>query len=119
MCAGFERGTISTIRFRAKTTGLEQSLLVARLVGSARFAAANTSAGAPSLICAASAFEPPNEYLTEGSIFGNAFASEDAAKTVAFGAAVRAEAPAIRTMAAGTSAHRSRFTSPAPSRTSP
>jgi hypothetical protein len=61
MCAGFDRGTISAIAFRAKTTGVEQSLLLWRLVGSVMFAEAKTSAGAPSLICAASAFEPANE----------------------------------------------------------
>ena len=42
-------------------------------------AEAKTSAGAPCLICAASAFEPPNEYFCGGSIFGKTSVSEAAA----------------------------------------
>ena len=43
------------------------------------FAEANTSAGAPSVIWAASVFEPPNEYFCDGSISGNTSVSEAAA----------------------------------------
>src|ERR671923_2654330 len=116
MCRGFERGTISTIAFRAKAAGFAHSLSLLRLVGSAMFAEANTSAGAPSLICAARALEPANENLAERSILGNALVSEEAAKTV------RSELPAVgwaeappTAVASSTSAPRARFTGPAPS----
>jgi hypothetical protein len=42
-------------------------------------AEANTSAGAPCWICVASAFEPPNDYFSCGSIAGNTLASDAAA----------------------------------------
>ena len=43
------------------------------------FAEAKTSAGAPCWICAASAFEPPKEYFSFGSIAGNTSVSDAAA----------------------------------------
>ena len=43
------------------------------------FAEANTSAGAPCVICVASVFEPPNEYFSCGSIAGNTSVSDAAA----------------------------------------
>ena len=43
------------------------------------FAEANTSAGAPCVICAASVFEPPNEYFGPASIFGKTSVSDAAA----------------------------------------
>ena len=44
-----------------KTIGCEQRFRVNSCAGSVVFAEAKTSAGAPCVICAASAFEPPNE----------------------------------------------------------
>ena len=43
---------------------------------------ANTSAGAPFVICVASAFEPAKLYVAVGSIFGNTSVSDAAAYTV-------------------------------------
>ena len=43
------------------------------------FADAKTSAGAPCVICAASMFEPANEYFGPESIAGNTFVSDAAA----------------------------------------
>jgi hypothetical protein len=43
------------------------------------FAEANTSAGAPWMICAASVFEPPNWYLGDESILGKTSVSDAAA----------------------------------------
>ena len=43
------------------------------------FAEAKTSAGAPCVICAASVFEPPNEYFSDESIAGKTSVSEAAA----------------------------------------
>ncbi len=77
--AGFAVGTTITSVLRVNTTGCEQSPLLKSCVGRVRFADANTSAGAPSAIFAASAFEPPNEYFCDGSIFGNTSVSEAAA----------------------------------------
>ena len=61
MFAGFALGTITTSLFRVKTTGFEQSLASLSCRGRVMFAEAKTSAGAPCLICAARAFEPPKE----------------------------------------------------------
>ena len=54
-------------------------LLLVELVGSVMFAEAKTSAGAPFLICVASVFEPPNEYVSFGAIAGKTSVSDDAA----------------------------------------
>ena len=62
-----------------KTTGFEQKPSLYRAFGSVMFAEANTSAGAPLRICAASAFEPANENFAPGSIFGNTSVSDAAA----------------------------------------
>ena len=43
------------------------------------FAEAKTSAGAPCSICVASVFDPANEYVSCGAIFGKTFVSDDAA----------------------------------------
>ncbi len=77
--AGFDFGTTITSVFRVKTTGFEQSPFASSWFGSVMFAEANTSAGAPCWICAASVFEPPNEYFGAGSIFGKTSVSEAAA----------------------------------------
>src|SRR5713101_7671797 len=82
MCAGFELGTTITSLLRAKATGFEQSPSWKSFLGSVMLAEANTSAGAPCSICAASAFEPPKEYFSFLSIAGKAFVSEAAAYTV-------------------------------------
>src|ERR1044071_6372293 len=82
MFAGFAFGTTITSRFRVKTTGFEQSPFAYSWAGSVVLAAANTSAGGPRVICAASAFDPPNEYRCDGSSFGKASVNDDAAYTV-------------------------------------
>jgi hypothetical protein len=65
------------------------------------FAEANTSAGAPSLIWAASASEPANEYCGLLSILGNTSVSDAAARTliVAFGPRGAAEVEPIASSA--------------------
>ena len=82
MFAGFDFGTTITSVLRVKTTGFEQRPFAIELRGNVVFAEANTSAGAPSVIWAASAFEPPNEYFCARSIFGKASVSDAAAYTV-------------------------------------
>ena len=79
MPAGFDFGTIRTSAFRVKTTGCEQRPFWKSCCGRVVFAEANTSAGAPSWICAASVFEPPNEYFGVESIFGKTSVSDAAA----------------------------------------
>ena len=54
-------GTTITSAFRVNTTGDAHSLSAWSSAGSAVFADAKTSAGAPCWICAASMFDPPNE----------------------------------------------------------
>src|SRR5215475_1322317 len=97
MFAGFERGTITTSVFRVKTTGFEQKWSLYSASGRVMFAEAKTSAGAPCLICAASALEPPNEKRAFGAIFGNASVSDAAAYTVGWVASVLAAAVAATT----------------------
>ena len=58
--AGFAFGTTTTSVLRVNTTGFEHSPFEKSCCGSVVFADANTSAGAPCVICAASVFEPPN-----------------------------------------------------------
>ena len=58
------------------------------------FAEANTSAGAPCWICAASAFEPPKSTSRELSIAGKTLVSDAAAYTVICGCAAEPRAPA-------------------------
>src|SRR6476620_9715477 len=82
MLAGFELGTTITSVFRVKTTGFEHRPDWKSWIGRVMLAEANTSAGAPCWICAASAFEPPKEYFSVLSIVGKTFVSEEAAKTV-------------------------------------
>ena len=79
MLAGFDFGTITVSLFLVNTTGFEQSLSLYSCSGRVMFAEAKTSAGAPSRICAASVFEPANEYFAPGAIFGSASVSEAAA----------------------------------------
>jgi hypothetical protein len=83
MWAGFDRGTTITSWLRVKTTGFEQRPSAYSPLGSVMLADAKTSAGAPSRICAASVFDPPNEYRGPESIFGNTSVSDAAAYTVA------------------------------------
>src|SRR5215471_18481094 len=94
MWAGLLFGTTITSLFRVKTIGLEQRLFWKSWSGSAMLAEANTSAGAPWVIWAASAFEPPNEYFSFGSIAGKTLVSEAAAKTVICVCAADAGPPA-------------------------
>src|SRR6478752_343985 len=82
MLAGFDLGTTITSVFRVKTTGFEHRPDWKSWMGSVMLAEANTSAGAPCLICAASAFDPPKEYFSVLSIAGNTLVSEAAAYTV-------------------------------------
>ena len=79
MCAEFDFGTTITSVLRVKTTGFEHSPCEWSCLGSVMLAEAKTSAGAPCAICAASVFEPPNEYFSLESIAGKAFVSEAAA----------------------------------------
>ena len=79
MPAGFDFGTTITSVLRVNTTGFEQSPFAYSWFGSVMFAEAKTSAGAPCWICAASVFEPPNEYCGDGSIFGKTSVSDAAA----------------------------------------
>ena len=79
MSAGFAVGTTITSVLRVKTTGFEQSPAWKSCVGSVMLAEANTSAGAPCWICAASVFEPPKEYFSVLSIAGKTSVSEAAA----------------------------------------
>ena len=72
-------GTTITSVLRLKTFGFEQSPRAWSRSGSVVFAEAKTSAGAPCWICAASVFDPPNEYLGSGSILGKTGVSEAAA----------------------------------------
>src|SRR5689334_20793485 len=98
MRAGFDFGTTMTRALRVKVTGLSTIPCAWSCAGMLVFAEAKTSAGAPFVICVASAFEPANEYFGERSIAGKASVSEAAAKTVIRTserdcAAVFAEAP--------------------------
>src|SRR4029077_10085956 len=79
MPAGFDFGTTTTSVLRVKTTGWEQSPRENSCAGRVVFAEAKTSAGAPSVIWAASAFEPPNEYFCVESICGKTSVSDAAA----------------------------------------
>ena len=79
MLFGFDLGTTTTSVFRVKTTGLEHRPFANSWFGSVMFAEAKTSAGAPCVICAASAFDPPNWYFGVESIFGKTSVSEAAA----------------------------------------
>src|SRR5436189_2486120 len=80
--AGFDFGATMTSVFRVNTTGAEQRFFVWSCAGSVMFADAKRSAGAPCWICAASVFDPPNEYRAVRSICGNTFVSDAAAYTV-------------------------------------
>src|ERR1700751_3359247 len=82
MLAGFDLGTTITSVLRVKTTGFEHRPFRKSWVGSVMWADANTSAGAPCVICAARVFEPPKEYFSLLSIAGKTFVSEAAAYTV-------------------------------------
>ena len=79
MPAGFEVGTTSTSRLRVKTTGFCTRPFAKSWSGIVVFAEANTSAGAPCVICAASVLEAPNEYFGPESICGKTSVSDDAA----------------------------------------
>ncbi len=79
MPAGFDVGTTSTSRLRVNTTGFCTSPPANSWAGIVVLAEANTSAGAPWVICAASVLEAPNEYLGPGSIFGKTSVNEAAA----------------------------------------
>ncbi len=72
-------GTTITSLLRVKTTGFEQRSSWKSSVGSVMLAEANTSAGAPCLICAARAFEPAKEYFWCGAMAGKTSVSEAAA----------------------------------------
>src|ERR1700688_1458315 len=82
MLAGLAFGTTITSVLRVKLTGCATTPFAYNWAGIVVFAEANTSAGAPSVICAASVFDPPKEYFGPGSIAGNTFVSDDAAYTV-------------------------------------
>src|ERR1700751_3200848 len=82
MLAGFDLGTTITSVLRVKTTGFEHRPFWKSWVGSVMLADANTSAGAPWVICAARVFEPPKEYFSRLSIAGKTLVSEAAAYTV-------------------------------------
>ena len=65
-----------------KTTGFCTSPFANSCAGIVVFADANTSAGAPSVIWAASVFDAANEYFGPASIFGKTSVSDAAAYTV-------------------------------------
>src|SRR5581483_2692690 len=100
--AGFDFGTTITSVLRVKTTGFSTTPCAKSCAGSVVFADAKTSAGAPFVICVASAFEPANEYVLLLSIAGKTSVSDAAAYTVtpAFALEELAEAPAAHTSAA-------------------
>ena len=79
MPAGFEVGTTSTSRLRVNTTGFWTSPFANSWSGIVVFAEANTSAGAPCVICAASVLDAPNEYFGPASICGKTSVSDAAA----------------------------------------
>ena len=79
MPAGFDVGTTSTSRLRVKTTGFCTSPFANSCAGIVVFAEANTSAGAPRVICAASVFDAANEYFGPESIFGKTSVNDAAA----------------------------------------
>ena len=79
MCFRFLRGTIRTSALRVNTAGFEQKPSPYSPSGIFMFAEANTSAGAPCRICAASAFEPAKEKCACGAIAGKASVSDAAA----------------------------------------
>jgi hypothetical protein len=81
MRAGFAFGTMSTSALRVNTTGFVHRPFACSRLGSVVFADAKTSAGAPCWICAASVFEPPNEYVGADAICGKTFVSDAAANT--------------------------------------
>src|SRR5689334_16300114 len=80
--AGFDFGTTITSVFQVKTTGFSTTPFAKSCAGSVVFADAKTSAGAPFVICVASAFDPANEYVLLLSIAGKTSVSEAAAYTV-------------------------------------
>ena len=61
------------------TTGFSTSFFAKSWSGMVVFADAKTSAGAPCVICAASALEAPNEYFGPESIRGKTSVSDAAA----------------------------------------
>jgi len=61
MCAGFDFGTIRMSALRVNTTGFSTIPSPYSFCGSAVFAEAKTSAGAPCSIWVASMFEPPKK----------------------------------------------------------
>ena len=79
MPAGFEVGTTSTSRLRVNTTGFCTSFFAKSCAGIVVFAEANTSAGAPCVICAARVLDAPKEYFGPESIFGKTSVSDAAA----------------------------------------
>ena len=79
MPAGFEVGTTSTSRLRVNTTGFCTSCFANSCAGIVVFAEANTSAGAPCVICAARVLDAPKEYFGPESIFGKTSVSDAAA----------------------------------------
>ena len=76
--------------FRVNTTGFSTRPCSYSCSGSFVFAEAKTSAGAPCWICAASMFEPENEYRSCDAICGKTFVSDAAAKTVRTALAITA-----------------------------
>src|SRR5581483_11779011 len=104
MLAGFDFGKTITSALRVKTIGVEHAPFAYSCAGSVMFAEAKTSAGAPSWIWDARAFEPANEYFGAESIFGKTSVSDAAAYTVICAcerACARAATPA-RTSATST-----------------
>ena len=79
MPAGFAFGTTITRVLRVKTTGFSTTPDAKSCAGSVVLADANTSAGAPFVICVASAFEPANENVLPLSIAGKTSVSDAAA----------------------------------------
>jgi DNA-binding XRE family transcriptional regulator len=85
---------MSTSVLVANSTGLSTSPFANNAAGCVGLAAANTSAGAPCSISVSKAPEPPNVYFAFGSIVGNTFVSDAAARTVG------ADAPPLKAEAA-------------------
>src|SRR5579871_675590 len=82
MPPGLDLGTTITSVLRVKSTGCSIRPFANSCAGIVVFADANTSAGAPSVICAASVLDPANEYFGPGSIAGKTCVSDAAAKTL-------------------------------------
>ena len=100
--AGFDFGTTITSVLRVKFTGFSTRPCAKSIAGIVVFADANTSAGAPFVICVASVFEPANEYVWFLSIAGKTSVSEAAAKTL-IGFVTTGAAAAVPPIAAATS----------------